>query len=571
MKFLCDHCKAKYQIADDKVAGRTVRMKCRKCGNQIEVRAAVTETSVNTHLPVDPGREATGAPAGKPASLPGAAGAPPRPGVKPAPPRAGGLASTFTTKPAPPRPALGGTKAPPEGALAGAFQRTVQKDEEISVALDLRELSAADEWYVAINGVPVGPVRVAEVRRKAALGVVTEESLAWQEGMEEWRPVRAVSELAAAVREAASGGRVSLLSPPLQEGRSSAPPAAARSASNRPSPSASPGRAPMGSQASGASAASGPSKGGSPAHGPMQAAARSNVVPFASRLATAERLDEDATVVAASAPASAPFPPPAALLSADPFAIPPPPPPAATGTTPVPPPAATPSLSAPIFLPERRKGPPWIPIAMLVLAAAFGITAAILILSKPPAIPAPQIVTVPVPVAQTTAAAVRTDVTPAPTDSVASAADAGPVKPGGAVAMHSTGGNASHGTNPGATPNPDLQNLIQGAGSGPSTGPAQGSAGSGGPALTESQVTSVIYSRSAGVKRTCWERASSNINSANVEVKITVAASGAVQSASATGNDPVVTHCIESAVRGWQFPPSGGTSTITVPFHFLRQ
>ena len=51
MKFLCDNCKAKYQIADEKVAGKTVRMKCRKCGHQIEVRAAVTETSVSMAPP----------------------------------------------------------------------------------------------------------------------------------------------------------------------------------------------------------------------------------------------------------------------------------------------------------------------------------------------------------------------------------------------------------------------------------------------------------------------------------------------------------------------------------------
>src|SRR5215471_17493656 len=51
MKFLCDNCKAKYQIADEKVAGKTVRMKCRKCGHLIEVRAAVTETSVASHGP----------------------------------------------------------------------------------------------------------------------------------------------------------------------------------------------------------------------------------------------------------------------------------------------------------------------------------------------------------------------------------------------------------------------------------------------------------------------------------------------------------------------------------------
>src|SRR6185436_16488924 len=39
MKFLCDQCKAKYQIADENVQGKTLRMKCRKCGHIIEIRA----------------------------------------------------------------------------------------------------------------------------------------------------------------------------------------------------------------------------------------------------------------------------------------------------------------------------------------------------------------------------------------------------------------------------------------------------------------------------------------------------------------------------------------------------
>src|SRR5262249_37728597 len=51
MKFLCERCKAKYQISDEKIAGRTVRMKCRKCGHLIEVEASVTETSVAARLP----------------------------------------------------------------------------------------------------------------------------------------------------------------------------------------------------------------------------------------------------------------------------------------------------------------------------------------------------------------------------------------------------------------------------------------------------------------------------------------------------------------------------------------
>ena len=38
MKFLCPNCKAKYQIADEKISGRTLRMNCRKCGHDIVIR-----------------------------------------------------------------------------------------------------------------------------------------------------------------------------------------------------------------------------------------------------------------------------------------------------------------------------------------------------------------------------------------------------------------------------------------------------------------------------------------------------------------------------------------------------
>src|SRR5262245_18733600 len=44
MKFICENCKAKYQIGDDKVAGRSVRMKCRRCGHLIQL-AAVGEAA----------------------------------------------------------------------------------------------------------------------------------------------------------------------------------------------------------------------------------------------------------------------------------------------------------------------------------------------------------------------------------------------------------------------------------------------------------------------------------------------------------------------------------------------
>jgi predicted Zn finger-like uncharacterized protein len=106
VKFLCDQCKAKYQIADEKAAGKTVRMKCRKCGHLIEVRAAVTETSVSS-LPPPP------AAPGRAPAAPGQLAAPPRTAQRPAPPRAAPLATSLAAaKPAAREKA---------GALAGAF------------------------------------------------------------------------------------------------------------------------------------------------------------------------------------------------------------------------------------------------------------------------------------------------------------------------------------------------------------------------------------------------------------------------------------------------------------------
>jgi predicted Zn finger-like uncharacterized protein len=536
VKFLCEHCKAKYQIADEKVAGRTVRMKCRKCGNPIEVRAAVTETSVNAKLPTDP----------PPAHHAGAPEAP----KAPRPPRTMATSLSAAPKPAPVRPAA--PRSPEGGSLAGAFHRNVQqKEEEISVALDLRELSAADEWYVAINGVPVGPIRVAELRRKAAIGVVGEDSLCWQEGMEEWRPVRAVAELAAMVREAAVGGRVSLVTPPPPDARPAFAGPPARPGSTRPVAGPLAPRAPR------------------PAAAPLPNA-WSNVVPITSRLATAEKLSEEPArldappthgVVAdpfASPAANAPSPfQPSALgaagaATADPFAAPVP--------------LAPSRGSVPSF---EKRPPPFIAIAMIVLAAAFGVTAAIVLLK-----PAPQVV-VQVPAgpnaaapAAPTAAPATATAAPAPTDSTAAAPSASTGSGKIASAGNRTGGATGPGKTGQTAADPALQALIQGATNGPSAGPTESSGGGGGAQLGEAEVTKVVQSHQVGIKRTCWDRVQTQVSSVNEMVHIVVGPSGQVSSASASGNEPVVGHCLESEVRRWSFPGSG---EINIPFHFVRQ
>ncbi|MBN4059114.1 zinc-ribbon domain-containing protein, partial [Endomicrobium sp. AH-315-J14] len=104
MRFNCDKCGAKYQIADEKVAGKTVRMKCRKCSHTIQVKAKLgADGKVVARPSVPPPATATPAPA-----IPGS----PKPMAPPTggplgPPGAPPLGSP------PPAPPLG---APPPGA-----------------------------------------------------------------------------------------------------------------------------------------------------------------------------------------------------------------------------------------------------------------------------------------------------------------------------------------------------------------------------------------------------------------------------------------------------------------------
>ncbi|MBX3224327.1 MAG: zinc-ribbon domain-containing protein [Labilithrix sp.] len=550
VKFLCDSCKAKYQIADEKVAGKTVRMKCRKCGHQIEVRAAVTETSV--------------------------ASAPPRPPTNtsaPRPPMKSGLATSLSA--AKPR-----APSAPAGALAGAFKSNLQ-DAPASVPGDRPstsiELSVTDEWYVAINGVPVGPVRISELRRKAAGGAVTEESLCWQEGLEEWRPIRSIPELAALVREAAQGNRPSLI------GAAPEPPVAPRSPSmpSAPQPafSAPPRNTP-------------PPPAPRPMAPSVPAAARSNVVPL--RPAASSIVDDiplspvtpspatgGAAGAAAFAPSFAPAPPapmfsappaPSPLASpvADPFAVPPA---AAAAPAAVAVPfdlAATPSLAPPppAYVAQKKGVPLWFwPILVLALGFGGGIA---FIAFKPQPPPAPVVIQVPAPA--TTPAPTATekdDDVPLPTAAAEPTSSSAEPK-GKPVAVAAKGAAAKTADVP-EKKGLDLGNLVPNGG-GPSVGPnsAPGSGSGGG--LDQAGVERVVAVHRNGVKRTCWERGGADQKSSvNVTVTANVAPNGSVSSTSSSGDDPVVAKCIENQVKSWQFPAPGASTTINIPFKFVRQ
>ncbi|MFI5302408.1 MAG: zinc-ribbon domain-containing protein, partial [Polyangiales bacterium] len=51
MRFVCDHCKAKYSIADEKIRGKTMRMACRKCGHVLAIRGEGAEAHLSAPPP----------------------------------------------------------------------------------------------------------------------------------------------------------------------------------------------------------------------------------------------------------------------------------------------------------------------------------------------------------------------------------------------------------------------------------------------------------------------------------------------------------------------------------------
>ncbi len=549
MKFLCDNCKAKYQIADEKVAGKTVRMKCRKCGHQIEVRAAVTETSVSTSSPTGGGESV------------------PRPMAAKS-----GLATSLSA--AKPRAPAAGVAPQTQnlGGLAGAFQRTVQ-DGPQTVPVGPQpnnpvELSVTDEWYVAINGVPVGPVRISELRRKAASGAVTEESLCWQEGLEEWRPVRSIPELAAIVREAAQGNRPSLIAPAPNEGRGSTPPRAPQRVTGAPATAPRPNA---------------PSQPSYDAPRPLQPAPRSNVVPL--RVAASATIDEmppstaplggqTAAALAPTYPQPAFSPPiantPAPVAVADPFAVPPL---AATlgasssGTAALAPMAS--SYAPSMVPPAPKRGVPLWFWPILLFTGVFGAAAAFFVFRQGQQPPAPVVIQMPPAPTVPAATEPKNDVPPPASAEPVAAASAPSVK------VASGGTKATGGTAPAATPKAgggiDLGGLGPVAG-GPNVGggPSPGAGGGGG--LDSSSVQRVVSSHQSGVKRTCWERGGGDSKSSvNVTVSAQVGPAGNVIGTSSSGDDPVVAKCIEGQVKTWMFSAPGATTTVNIPFKFVRQ
>lgn len=618
MKFLCPSCKAKYQIADEKVIGRTVKMKCRQCGHLIEINeavigglalssaappkvapsttppgvgdkvhddkpaapttdlqsatgsrvpikgappakpvrsatpaagmAAVSPRTAELHAPAKPTRAGPTAsaarhhaqppekprtsvlPAPRPAPTRPAASATPTPAkciaqaepienapsssrraayapLEPAttPQRASSLghpaaqkASTVGRLPGVPETVasslsagVGRAPAGHQDPLAGAFTKAVAATAAIESTAAKEHALAGDEWYVGVNDQPIGPIRLAEIRDRAARGEVTPECLVWRDGFEDWKPLVAFPELVAVVEEGIASYRSLRPPPPSPAGKAAAPLV-------------------------------------------PQAAVQPQLQPAVSPPA-AVHFDDEAL--------------------------------AAAGIS-----------------------KPKIPIAAwgaVFGALALGVTIGLVVIKPEPAKQVIKYVEVP--------ASGKVGGAESPPPAPAANEDSNAQTPSGESAANDkrTGGgprkivgNGAPDTAAVAASSEISQGLkglqgLQGLGA-PKTGPASGDVGasaSGRQQLDSATLSRTVSRYTASVKRSCWQpaldtRAPDASTSARISANIVVAPSGKVQSVTVSP-DPKgyrgLSSCIQSRVRNWEFPPAGGSTEFNVPFVFAAQ
>jgi predicted Zn finger-like uncharacterized protein len=179
MQFICNKCKAKYEIPADRIKGRIMRIRCRECGNAIEIRGDALMPHAEAAVP-RPEKKVDAKPALKspPSSL---------------------LQSRFKESFTSSKPRHASSTTPAKTVATGGVPTKADKLLELAHKAEARaiEMREIDRWYVAIKSSPVGPVNKTKIRSYIRRGDLGQSSLVWREGFNDWKPLRTVPELSA--------------------------------------------------------------------------------------------------------------------------------------------------------------------------------------------------------------------------------------------------------------------------------------------------------------------------------------------------------------------------------------
>jgi predicted Zn finger-like uncharacterized protein len=172
MKFHCDRCKTRYSIADDRVRGKILKIRCKNCSAVITVREGMDSSDAGRAEPAAGAGGGAGGRAKTGASLVGAGASLPKPSV--------------------PVPAAA-AKSQPSSALRGAFQQ-VMSPARISPSDSFQAPATLDEeWYVSIDGVQSGPFSLHNAKQWVGQHSADDELWCWNEDFDDWLPVEKVS------------------------------------------------------------------------------------------------------------------------------------------------------------------------------------------------------------------------------------------------------------------------------------------------------------------------------------------------------------------------------------------
>lgn len=148
MKFLCERCKTKYSIGDERVRGKILKIRCRNCANIITVRE---EPPASALLSEELSRMGEGK--SPPSALDKALGK-----------------------------ALG----------AGGVAAAPTASEALSAS---KPASKLETWYVAVGQDQRGPMSLDKIVEQLGRMIKPAEALVWRDGLEDWVRADAVAEL----------------------------------------------------------------------------------------------------------------------------------------------------------------------------------------------------------------------------------------------------------------------------------------------------------------------------------------------------------------------------------------
>jgi len=226
MRFECDSCHAKYKIADQKVRGRVVRFPCRKCDHKILVDGREGDPDVTVPAGSAYGFEEVRRSRPEP-TAPFTHEAPTARARRPSSPARRRSSSVPPRRPSAVARRVSSIPAAASSALVGQHPGLAPALPTAPAGPPIAVTGEVPHWHVSINDVPVGPVRLEELGHKIDAGAVSEYSLVWREGLDEWRPLATVPELMAVLHQRRHSGPPSRTSfssmPPFVDSRTSIP------------------------------------------------------------------------------------------------------------------------------------------------------------------------------------------------------------------------------------------------------------------------------------------------------------------------------------------------------------